>query len=654
MINQDIQSRVDAFRGNPDALAQRYQQNQQLIDLLALQKIKSEKEAAARQMQMQMAQQQAKQGQPPTVAEQREQEVLDLTKNEVQQQQNSLRAQQQQQQQSAMQKLLSGIAAAPGAMSAAQPQAMAAGGIVAFAEGGRPIDKIREDLARETDPAKREALTQELKNAEAAQETRPPGLPTPESATARYNAALAQAFPAQAARRLGAGITDIVSLPGKLAWERDPQTGQLRRQYERTGFFPASRGVPDIERGIASTYTEQIKRQEEAAAQRRQPGFINAQGRPIVDQIPGQTPPTSPSFEDAIRQARGQELPPPAETAPPAPPVPRPAAPAAPMATQPPAQPGAVTAGPEMVSPAEIAAAQKMRREALDQNPETVRAAEEARAAGVYGVPAAYRDLLAKRQSELAASTQVDPSKRFLDRLGILAAAGMQDRGRWYGIGPGATPGLMAYDEAAAKRQAAADEAVFNLSKGLMESERTGGIEAYKAGRGALEKAETQREKAAGDVTQLQRAQQTALDSALDRQSKERIAQEENAIRREANRLQAESVGETRSARVEANQQRLTLDVANFERRLFEEITKTPEPFDIMAIKTKMANKKPLSGVEQAAYNKFENDRKLALAGARNQANELRRELGLPTRATPSAPDDKPEGFSLTKVTPSK
>ena len=87
-------------------------------------------------MQMQMAQQQAKEGQPPTIAEQREQEVLDLTKNEVQQQQYALRAQQQQQQQAAMQKLLSGIAAAPGAMSAAQPQAMAAGGIVAFVGGG--------------------------------------------------------------------------------------------------------------------------------------------------------------------------------------------------------------------------------------------------------------------------------------------------------------------------------------------------------------------------------------------------------------------------------------------------------------------------------------------------------------------------------------
>ena len=58
-INQDFQNRVDAYKGNPEALTQRYQQNQQLIDLLALQKIKSEKEAAVRQMQMQMSQQQA-------------------------------------------------------------------------------------------------------------------------------------------------------------------------------------------------------------------------------------------------------------------------------------------------------------------------------------------------------------------------------------------------------------------------------------------------------------------------------------------------------------------------------------------------------------------------------------------------------------------
>ena len=38
MINQDVQDRVDAFRGNPGALQQRYSMSQNLLDLLALQK----------------------------------------------------------------------------------------------------------------------------------------------------------------------------------------------------------------------------------------------------------------------------------------------------------------------------------------------------------------------------------------------------------------------------------------------------------------------------------------------------------------------------------------------------------------------------------------------------------------------------------------
>lgn len=80
-IDQEVQSRMDAYRGNPQQLMQNYQQNQQLIDLLALQKLKSEKEAAARDMQMQM------QTNPQTIAEQREMEVLELTKREMQPQQ---------------------------------------------------------------------------------------------------------------------------------------------------------------------------------------------------------------------------------------------------------------------------------------------------------------------------------------------------------------------------------------------------------------------------------------------------------------------------------------------------------------------------------------------------------------------------------------
>ena len=47
----DIDQKADTYRNNPDALAQSYQQNQQLIDLLVLQKLKTDKEAAQRDMQ---------------------------------------------------------------------------------------------------------------------------------------------------------------------------------------------------------------------------------------------------------------------------------------------------------------------------------------------------------------------------------------------------------------------------------------------------------------------------------------------------------------------------------------------------------------------------------------------------------------------------
>jgi hypothetical protein len=305
-----------------------------------------------------------------------------------------------------------------------------------------------------------------------------------------------------------------------------------------------------------------------------------------------------------------------------------------------------------MVSPEEIAAAQKIRMGALGQDPEAIRRARAAEAAAAAGYTPEER---AEKQSRIAELQALQPSEQALrDRRLIAGLLGAQS-----GYGIGSTLGAFGRASVSeGERQETAQRASVlerqRMLDQLLEAGRAARMKGFDVGTAAEKDVFGRQEKVAGDVTQLQKAQQTALDSALDRQSRERIAREEHAIRREAKRLQAESVGETRSARAEANQQRLTLNVADYERRLIEEITKAPEPFDIMAIKTKMANKKPLSGGEQAAYNKFENDRKLALAGAKNQANELRRELGLPTRATPSAPDDKPEGFSLTKVTPSK
>lgn len=146
MIDQEVAARVQEFKGKPQALQQQYAASQQLIDLLALQKIKSMQEAAARQMQLQMAQQQAANGESSsTIAQQREKEVMDMTKNELAQQRGELAQQQGVEQKEAMQKLMGGIASAEGAASAMEPKAMAAGGIVAFKEGGaadkKPLDE---------------------------------------------------------------------------------------------------------------------------------------------------------------------------------------------------------------------------------------------------------------------------------------------------------------------------------------------------------------------------------------------------------------------------------------------------------------------------------------------------------------------------------
>jgi hypothetical protein len=126
-IDQQIQQKVDAYRGNPQQLMQRYQQNQELIDLLALQKLKSEKDAAAREMQMQM------QTTPQTIRDQREAELLGRTKDEMVQQTGGIMQERAKRQQQNMQRTANqGLPQLP----AGNMQQMAGGGIVSFAKGG--------------------------------------------------------------------------------------------------------------------------------------------------------------------------------------------------------------------------------------------------------------------------------------------------------------------------------------------------------------------------------------------------------------------------------------------------------------------------------------------------------------------------------------
>ena len=155
-MDQQVQQQADVFSNNPAALQQRYQQSQQLLDLLALQKIKSDKEAAAREMQMQMEQR------PQTIAQQREAEVMGLTKDELAKQMGGIMAQRQSAEQSNIKRAAAGqppgqrMAMAPPPQMggvAGQPAPnmarMAGGGIVSFAGDEGSLVEVTDEQLRD-------------------------------------------------------------------------------------------------------------------------------------------------------------------------------------------------------------------------------------------------------------------------------------------------------------------------------------------------------------------------------------------------------------------------------------------------------------------------------------------------------------------------
>ena len=138
-IDRMVQEKADAYRNNPAALQKNYQMNQDLLDLLALQKIKSEKDAAARELQMSMEQN------PQTIAEQRGVEAVERTKDDLVKQVGGVAAQRQRQQQQNIQRAAAGAPPVNQQMTgvAGQPapnMRMQSGGIVSFANGGDITD----------------------------------------------------------------------------------------------------------------------------------------------------------------------------------------------------------------------------------------------------------------------------------------------------------------------------------------------------------------------------------------------------------------------------------------------------------------------------------------------------------------------------------
>ena len=155
---QAVDTKVEAYRNNPQALEKRLAGNQQLLDLLALQKVKSEKESAANQLLL------SEQQNPNTILEQREKEVLAMNKNEVAKQTAGILGQRQKQQQKNMQRTAKGapqgapmgapeqptmMAASGGLMPLPRPnmQRMAQGGVIGY-QGGGQVDRIKDFIAQ--------------------------------------------------------------------------------------------------------------------------------------------------------------------------------------------------------------------------------------------------------------------------------------------------------------------------------------------------------------------------------------------------------------------------------------------------------------------------------------------------------------------------
>ena len=173
-LNEEVSSRMDAYRANPGALQKRYQSNQELLDLLALQKLTAEKKKAQQELQAAMQQD------PRTIKQQLEQEALGMTKDEMAQQLGGIGKTIQTQQQKNLQRAAAGVGQPKGLESLTPPNAprtpqptqptarMAGGGIVSLASGGLTeastdvLGKYRRDAAEKAYKKERDAVLAKL------------------------------------------------------------------------------------------------------------------------------------------------------------------------------------------------------------------------------------------------------------------------------------------------------------------------------------------------------------------------------------------------------------------------------------------------------------------------------------------------------------
>lgn len=150
-ISSSINEIKSAYEGNPGVL-QQAQQKGDILSAIALQQIINEQQSKERDLRLQRAQQA---GQPEKVIDKKQREAVEMRRQDLEQQQAERLNVENQRSQQAMAQMsrnaarppMPGIAGIP-APNAAEPRAMAAGGIVAFAAGGEPSQAEIDEILR--------------------------------------------------------------------------------------------------------------------------------------------------------------------------------------------------------------------------------------------------------------------------------------------------------------------------------------------------------------------------------------------------------------------------------------------------------------------------------------------------------------------------
>ena len=329
-LDAQIEQRMDAYRGNPQKLQQRYGANKELLDLLALQKLTSEKQAVARDMQMKQQQN------PNTIAQQREQEALQLTKQEMSSTLGDLAGrtkgvldQKQKMQQKNMQQLAktqprkpAGIAGLPGLagmspapqrrmppqaqgvanarmMQAVQqggPVRMAGGGIVAFAGGGSPQDQ---SVTKAQIDAYRKQLGGSLRNISDAEIVNriKQNLAPPTGLTRLYDAVKGGVENLRAPRK--------EYLAGQETQKQEEQTAlDLAADQAQAAMLPDPKAMGagfDLENALANS-RGQFDMPADAFAQPELPSVALSTDQPLVPPSPNAAAPAQPNVAQSFEK----------------------------------------------------------------------------------------------------------------------------------------------------------------------------------------------------------------------------------------------------------------------------------------------------------------------------------------------------------------